>query len=192
MIAAPLGNVGGLPHLARASGGTEWYTPRDIIEGARVAMGGIDLDPASTAEANEVIKASVFLTVLHDGLRYPWQGRVWLNPPYARSSIGHFINKLLAEHDAGHVEQACVLTNNATETRWFQLLARSAAALCLVAGRIRFWHPGHTGTGPLQGQVVFYLGTDTEAFEGAFAALGLIVRPLGSSEQDGQREPCCL
>ncbi|MFA6385960.1 MAG: hypothetical protein WCW29_04420, partial [Candidatus Paceibacterota bacterium] len=38
------------------SGNFEWYTPSVYIEAAREVMGSIDIDPASTALANETIK----------------------------------------------------------------------------------------------------------------------------------------
>ena len=71
-----------------ASGGTEhWYTPVPHIEAARKVLGGIDLDPASTDEANRTVRAARYFTEDDDGLRQDWSAdgarpRVWLNPPY--------------------------------------------------------------------------------------------------------------
>jgi hypothetical protein len=62
----------------------EFYTPSHIIEIARACMGGIDLDPASCAVANETVKAATFYDIKQDGLKKPWFGRVWLNPPYGK------------------------------------------------------------------------------------------------------------
>ena len=42
-------------------------------------MGGIDLDPASSAEAQKTIKAKKFFSAADDGLGKKWRGRVWLN-----------------------------------------------------------------------------------------------------------------
>ena len=63
----------------------EFYTPSHIIEIARACMGGIDLDPASCAIANETVKASRFYDIRQNGLKRPWFGRIWLNPPFGRS-----------------------------------------------------------------------------------------------------------
>ncbi len=46
----------------------EWFTPPGIIEPAREALGGIDLDPASHAIAQQTIAAATFYTVADNGL----------------------------------------------------------------------------------------------------------------------------
>jgi ParB family chromosome partitioning protein len=139
-------------------------------------MGAIDLDPASTAIANTVVGAATFYTHEQDGLSRPWRGRVWLNPPYAQPAIEHFARKLAEEYAAGHVSQAVVLVNNASETAWFQTLGQAASALCQPTGRVRFWHPGKESATPLQGQSVLYLGTEAERFAERFVFFGLVWR----------------
>ena len=71
----------GKPNPRHLSQTTEHGTPSDIIESARALMGGIDLDPASDALFNTVVKAETYFTEQDNGFTRPWHGRVLLNPP---------------------------------------------------------------------------------------------------------------
>lgn len=135
----------------------EWYTPSHIVEAARSVMGKIDLDPASCEEANRIVKATTFYTKEQDGLSREWKGRVWLNPPYGRGAIDPFVEKLIESNLIGAVETAIVLTNNCSDTEWWQRLANAASAICFLRGRLRFWGPQERGNSPTQGQTVMLL-----------------------------------
>jgi len=156
--------------------GDEWYTPLDYIEAAREVMGWIDLDPASCEEAQARIRAKSYLTKQDDALRdsVEWCGRVWLNPPYSTPLIRHFVAKLIAQHEAGNVTHAIILTNNSSDTGWFHdLLSRYPA--CFTRGRAQFWRAGSVTFGARQGQTLFYLGDDIPAFVDVFGRIGQVV-----------------
>ena len=56
----------------------EWYTPPEIFH----ALGErFDLDPCSPG-AGHWVPADKFYTKLHDGLKQPWDGFVFVNPPF--------------------------------------------------------------------------------------------------------------
>jgi hypothetical protein len=164
-------------HVSYNSGNNEWYTPSEWIAAARLVLGEIDLDPASTPAANEIVGARHFLTAQDDGLKHPWFGNLWMNPPYAGELISLFTAKMGEHYGRGDVKASITLVNNATETSWFQDLARHASAICFPSRRIRFWGPNGEVGAPLQGQALLYLGSKTVAFYEAFQAFGLVVRP---------------
>lgn len=156
------------PHVANNSGNNEWYTPMEIVEAARMVLGEIDLDPASSELANSVIKAKQFYTIEDSGLDKAWHGNIWLNPPYSSDLIVQFIDKLKSEIEAQNVREAIVLVNNATETQWFLKLANTAAAVCFPTGRIKYWGPDGEKNSPLQGQAIVYIGEAVYKFRAEF------------------------
>jgi len=151
------------------TGNNEWYTPPEIIAAARAVLSEIDLDPASNPTAQEIVQATSYFTAETDGLAQEWQGRVWINPPYARDLLPRFVDKLLAEIDAGRVTEAILLVNNCTDAGWFHAAKRRCAALLFSSGRIRFLRSdGVTPGPPTQGQAFFYFGPNVAGFTEAF------------------------
>jgi ParB family chromosome partitioning protein len=160
------------PHIAYNSGNNEWYTPPEYIEAAKKVMGNIDLDPASSDMANKTVKAERYFTAQDDGLSQVWQGKVWMNPPYAADLIGQFCSKLTWHYSTGDVSEAIALVNNATETAWFNALIEYASAVVFPKTRVKFRMPnGDTGS-PLQGQAVIYFGKSPGSFMAEFKVFG--------------------
>ena len=163
-------------HVAHNSGNNEWYTPLEFIDAARAAMGSIDTDPASCEAANKTVKARTFYDAEADGLAQEWSGNVWLNPPYAQPLIQNFAEELATRYAIGQVTAGILLTNNATETKWFQGAIMSASALCFPSGRIKFLdETGKPAKTPLQGQCFMYFGPDVPSFAREFGHFGAIV-----------------
>jgi ParB family chromosome partitioning protein len=164
------------PHVANNSGENEWYTPPEYVEAARSLMGVIDVDPASSDKANELIQAKAYYTIETDGLKQRWNGNVWLNPPYAQPLVDKFSKALTTKYKIGETKQACVLVNNATETEWFQRIMKACTAICFIKGRVKFLDPDGAASGaPLQGQVIIYLGENRAGFAAKFSDIGKIL-----------------
>lgn len=154
----------------------EWYTPKEIIEAATKAMGGIDLDPASNAKANKIVKATTFYSQKDNGLEQEWAGKVFLNPPFKADLITAFVGKLCSHHEAGEVPQAVLLTNNNTDTKWWHQAAGASKAICFTVGRIAFYNAAGAVAAPTNGHTLFYFGNRLKAFQSAFKAIGLIMQ----------------
>jgi phage N-6-adenine-methyltransferase len=166
--------AGRAAHVSANTGIPEWYTPAEYIEAARAVLGKIDLDPASSDKAQATIKATKYYALKDDGLRKRWRGRVWLNPPYTSDLIAKFVDKLCEHAKQGN--QALLLVNNATETKWFQKAASFCAAICFPAGRVKFLDEDGNPGSPLQGQAILYFGVDVKIFVNNFHQFGFCVR----------------
>ena len=115
-------------HEAQVSGATnEWITPRWLT----AHLGPFDLDPcAPVSPPWDIAQASY--SILDDGLKQPWGGRVWLNPPYGPEA-GEWLARL-AEHDNG-----VALIFARTETKiWHEHVWPHAYAINFLRGRIAF------------------------------------------------------
>lgn len=115
----------GAHHSARVQT-DEWLTPPGLV----AALGPFDLDPCSPVE-RPWPTAARHLTVYDDGLDEPWEGRVWLNPPY--SQIEAWMARLAAHG------QGTALVFARTETAWwFDSVWGHAGAALFLKGRVTF------------------------------------------------------
>jgi hypothetical protein len=160
------------------TGENEWFTPSEYLVLVREVLGDIDLDPASSAAAQEIVRAHQFFDEQINGLKQEWHGRVFLNPPYGQPLIAKFITKLAEEWDLEHIACAITLTHNYTDTAWFQKkLVPAASAICFTSGRVKFYEGDHVAQ-PTQGQAFCYLGDDPALFADVFSAIGFIAMNL--------------
>jgi hypothetical protein len=162
-------------HVGHNSGENEWYTPSEYIAQYRAIVLTIDVDPASSKEANTVVQAKKFYDAKSDGLTKKWVGSVWMNPPYSSGLIEKFAAKLLEEIECGNTTSAAVLVNNGTETKWAQSLLGKCNAVCFLLTRVKFWEPGGKVSIPLQGQMLLYFGADAGLFAARYRSMGVVM-----------------
>lgn len=115
-----------------------WLTPPPILR-ALAGTDGFDLDPCAS-ENRPWPTARQHFTWRENGLAQPWDGRVWLNPPY--SNIAPWISRMAA-HGCG-----TALIFAKTDTQAFMSIFDTAAAVFFINGRVRFHLPsGKAGNG---------------------------------------------
>jgi hypothetical protein len=170
------------------SNSVEHHTPAFIVEAAREVLGTIDLDPASCAEANEIVRALTYYALPFDGLTADWWGRSFVNPPggkapkqwekyyKSRSNAVCWWRKLTEEWMEQRTLEAIfvgfnldILQASQGEDEWPDVLK---FPLCVPSRRIAF-----TGKDPTHGNVIVYLPGkpgDSEKFEAAFKDIGSV------------------
>jgi len=164
-------------HFSSATG--EWTTPPEILARVVQCLGAIDLDPC--ADAAHTVPAAHHITANADGLQQPWHGRVYMNPPYGRA-IGVWIDKLIAEFDAGHVTAAIALVPARTDTAWFRHL--DAWPIAFWHGRLHFG--GASNAAPFPSALVG-MGVPVDRLGASFGSVATIYRPvIGGGGGQGQ------
>ncbi len=171
------------------------FTPPHVVEATSTTLGGeIDLDPASCASANTVVRAKRYYTVADDGLVQPWSGRVFVNPPGGKvggkSQAGLFFAKAVTMWLAGRVDAVVFLGFSLEILRLSQADASLPSALrfpiCVPRERLAFLTDvGGTlvpQTSPTNANAVLFMPKtgqvdELAAFERAFARIGDVIIP---------------
>lgn len=118
-----------MSHEPGAGGSPEWYTPPEIFRALGLTF---DLDPcAPPLPEASWIPARERYTQPQDGMALPWNGSVWLNPPYA-TQTARWVGRL-ADHGDG-----IALTFTRTDTPWWQAAVDRADIVCFPIGRVEF------------------------------------------------------
>lgn len=116
----------------------EWNTPEPIVR----PLGHFDLDPCASAAHPHRIAARSF-TKAADGLKQPWVGRVFCNPPYGNET------KLWLAKCAEHGNAIALIFARTETEMWFQHVWPKAHAVFFFKGRLRFVHDD--GSAPWHG-----------------------------------------
>lgn len=154
----------------------EWYTP-DYIFGAM--NGRFDLDSASPgADIVPWVPADRHYTIKDDGLRQPWTGFCWVNPPYGREILPKWVEKFRL-HANG-----ILLVPERTSTAWWQGLTIQADLVLCVSKKIPFINPARPKrTAHAIGSTFIAIGArGVSALHTAHQnGLGILLKPLRRS-----------
>lgn len=170
-------NAANIKHSAASQ---EWYTPPEFIEAVHDVMGGIDVDPASSDDANCRVRASRFFTKDNDGLAQPWPGRVFLNPP--TGLVKKFWVKLTQEVAAGRTQEFIYLGYSLEQLQTLQNAEGAeffpqdhSLSLCFPRKRIKFIKPGQAVSRPTHANFFVYRGEAPHVFHQVFSRFGATI-----------------
>lgn len=116
-------------HQSAAMLKDEWLTPPEIM----AALPMFDLDPCAPI-ARPWATALQHYTLNDDGLKQPWHGRVWCNPPYGRETPA-WLDRL-----ASHGDGIALIFAGTETDMFFRHVWERATALLFLRGRLHFHH----------------------------------------------------
>lgn len=128
----------------------DWYTPPAIFDALGLTF---DLDPCSPGNAHWVPARKVF-TIADDGLKQPWRGMVFMNPPFGGRN-GHvpWLVKFL-NHGNG-----IAIVRSYTSAGWWHDHMHRSDMLLWPRGKTKFIKPdGTIGRAPGHGVVLIGMG----------------------------------
>jgi phage N-6-adenine-methyltransferase len=126
----------------------DWETPQNLFDIVNGVWGYEFTFDAAADERN--------FKVAHwsgDSLEIPWEGRVWVNPPYNLAK--EFVSKAWKEVREGRVELVTLLLPARTDTRmWHEVIALFAEEIIFLKGRLKFG--GSTNSAPFPSALVTF------------------------------------
>lgn len=183
-----------------SSGNDDWLTPLWLVDRVREVLGGIDLDPASSFEANKRIKAKRFYNERMDGLVQRWHGSIFVNPPGGVRAFGKkrsnqvlFWEKLMSAWPVfRHAIFLAFSLESLQSTQRCAAPAMTTFLLCIPDRRIRFDNPNGTpGRSPTHANAIIYVPGSvdrTQSFCESFRDVGALLGPALHLQM--RRVPC--
>jgi phage N-6-adenine-methyltransferase len=113
-----------------------WETPPEVFDPLDAEF-HFDLDAAATKEN---AKCKRFISPGEDALmKDTWikKGTIWLNPPYGRNVIEHWLGKAFQQCLLYPVTIVCLIPAS-TDTIWWHRFVMKAYEIRFVRGRIKF------------------------------------------------------
>jgi phage N-6-adenine-methyltransferase len=138
-------------HFSSAS--DNWATPVAFFNSVEAEFGLFDLDPCADALN---AKAKKFFTREDDGLKQPWYGRVWMNPPYGRV-IGSWMRKAYESSLEGASIVVCLVPARTDTSWWHEYAMRGEVRF--IRGRLKFGSSSNAAPFP-SALVIFRNSTD--------------------------------
>jgi phage N-6-adenine-methyltransferase len=121
----------------------EWATPPDFFTKMARRYGPFDLDVCALPDN---AKCPHYFTPEVDGLKKPWRGRCWCNPPYGKT-IGRWVRKAWESSVDGAT--VVMLLPARVDTRWWHDLVKPyATKIHFIRGRLRFGNSEHPAPSP--------------------------------------------
>ena len=133
----------------RTAASDEWYTPKYIFDALGVHF---SMDVAGDlACPHQSVPAN---WALSDGLNQPWQGIVWMNPPFGgRNALWPWVEKFI-DHGNG-----IALVPDRTSAPWWQKLAKGSDGIVFVSPKVKFLDEnGQQGKSPSNGITLHAIG----------------------------------
>lgn len=181
-----------------------WGTPTWIADAARRVLGGIDLDPASSTDANKIVQARRYFTKGDNGLARIWRLddapiplgtggpriSIFLNPPGGKTNDGKskvkmWWQKLLAQVDGPYFGHGLFLSFSIEATQVTQIGCEHSLLefpTCFFARRVDYIDPiTHKSVkGNTHSSCITYLPgwkNETALFCEVFSDYGIVVQP---------------
>jgi hypothetical protein len=167
----------------------EQYTPRFWWELVIKVMGAIDFDPS--ADPNHGIPATVHYTRQENGLRQPWNGRGYNNPPFGKDLIKWF-EKADKEMREGRCTELIILWKAALETKATRVIIGIPAYKLSAVPNSRISFNCGDDSQPKRGggdsstftPIFHYLGPNEQRFIDVFGKHCTLWKPLNRETPD--------
>jgi len=129
-----------------SSDSDEWETPDDLFQFLNQRF-HFTVDVCANAGNAKIAR---FFTMARDGLKQPWDGVAWCNPPYTNHQAHAWIQKGINEvKQNSNCERVIYLLPVRTDTKlWHRVIMRHASMITFLEGRLNFKRPDRDHPNP--------------------------------------------